>query len=350
MSELAANLLSGELFTDRRAIPPFASLKAFEAFGRLGGVRRAAAQLTVHHSVISRHLCTLECWLGYPLLDRSGAAPRLNETGRQYHRIISASMADIAQATRQVVTAGGTRRLLVWCAPGFATRWMSAALEEFAVLHPDMEIDLRPTDTCADFAADDADVDIRFLRDISHLGSPQGVDWFGFARPSVFPVASPGWTASDDFDGQPELFLSQSLLHEENDEEWRGWLTANGVKAGARIDGRRLYHAHMTIDAARRGQGIALANPFLVGDDLAQGLLRLVTTRAGLCPSAQIGTYVFACRTLSDKRGMILQFRDWLTAKAARYLSNEVRPADAGAQHPVVQPAWRVPDGLRLLR
>lgn len=322
MAETSHRLLS-ELFADRRAIPPFASLRAFEAFGRLGGVRKAAVELTVHHSVVSRHLHTLEDWLGLPLLDRSSSVPRLNETGNQYHKIISSSMAEMAQATRDVVRADGGKRLLVWCVPGFATRWMSPMLEEFATLHPNIEIELRPTDASPDFKADEADIDIRFVRDISDLTPPKGVEWLSFARPTVFPVASPGWIGASDFDGQPENFVSQRLLHEENDEEWRGWLESNGVKVGARLLGPRLWHAHMTIDAARRGQGISLANPFLVGEDLADGLLRLVTTPRGECSGVKIGAYVFAYRRESNKRLTILKFRDWLAAKAADYLNNE---------------------------
>jgi len=34
-----------EIIADRKAIPPFASLRAFEAVGRLSGIRKAAAEL-----------------------------------------------------------------------------------------------------------------------------------------------------------------------------------------------------------------------------------------------------------------------------------------------------------------
>lgn len=292
-----------ELFADRRAIPPFASLRAFEAFGRLGGVRKAAQELSVHHSVVSRHLHALEQWLGVPLFDRTASVPRLNDMARRYHEIISSSVIDIARATRDIVYADSVRKyLLIWCVPGFATRWLAPNLDDFAQRHPEIEVELRPTDHPPDLRADEADADIRFVRDISEAVPAAGVEWLRFARPRVFPVASPTWLDHHAFSGQPRDFLSQRLLHEENDEEWRGWFTANGVAAGPRIPGPRLYHANMTLDAARRSQGIALANPFLIGDDLAEGRLRFVGTPEGHCAEAEIGAYTLAVR---DRKSVV---------------------------------------------
>jgi len=47
--------MSGELLHPK-ALPPFAALRAFEAVGREGGIRKAAASLGIDHAVISRHI------------------------------------------------------------------------------------------------------------------------------------------------------------------------------------------------------------------------------------------------------------------------------------------------------
>jgi len=326
-----------ELFTDRRAIPPFATLRAFETFGRLGGVRKAAQELSVHHSVVSRHLHALEQWLGVPLFDRTASVPRLNDMARRYHEIISSSIIDIARATRDIVYADSVRKyLLIWCVPGFATRWLAPNLDDFAQRHPEIEVELRPTDHAPDLRADEADADIRFVRDIADAAPAPGVEWLRIARPKVFPVASPVWLAQHPFSGQARDFPAQRLLHEENDEEWRGWFTANGVAAGPRISGPRLYHANMTLDAARRGQGIALANPFLIGDDLADGQLQVVGTPEGRYAEAEIGAYTLAVRQETIKRPTIARFQAWLLERAGAFLAGEGgRPQGLGPEPPI---------------
>ena len=304
---------------DRRALPPFASLRAFEAVGRLGGIRKAASELRVDHSVVSRHVRALETWLGIPLFHRNGATPQLNTQGQRYHHAISAAMVSMAQATREISPRNGRDHLLIWCVPGFATRWLGPNLDHFAQMHPDIEIELRPTDFSANFDHDDADGDIRFVRDISAITPPVGVSWTEVARPPVFPVASPQWCRSNPVFCSARDFISQRLLHEENDEEWRGWMLSHGITGYVKLWGPRLWHAHMTLDAARRSQGMALTNPFLVANDIGEGLLQFVNpTDKHL--AAEIGAYVFSCREISNDRPAVRKFRSWITARAGHFL------------------------------
>jgi LysR family glycine cleavage system transcriptional activator len=312
--------LASDPFADRQSLPPFAALRAFEAVGRLNGVRKAAVELGVNHAVVSRHLRLLETWLGAPLFDRSHVTPRLNTIGRDYHAVISSSIAAIARGTRDVRRADEESRLLIWCVPGMASRWMAANIEDFLRQQPEIEVELRPTDNSPNFAADEADADIRFVRDISGMGTPPGVTWLRFARPVVFPVASPAWVEANPPLHKPQDVLKTRLLHEENDDEWRAWLLAKGVAPGERLPGSRLWHAHLTLDAARRGQGVSLANPFLIADDLSEG--RLVA----LLPDderrgAEIGAYVFFFHEDAARRVPLIKFREWLVARAAGFLT-----------------------------
>jgi len=311
-------------FSDRRAIPPFASIRAFEAFGRHGGVRRAALELAVHHSVVSRHLYTLEAWLGSPVFERTPSGPRLNETGRHYHKIISSALTMVAEATSEVVRRDESKRLFIWCVPGFASRWLLPVVEEFALEYPSIEVELRPTDKPANLYAEEAHIDIRFHRDTSELATPSGEAWFNLARPKMFPVTSAGWLAANMRSSFRISELVQlKLLHEEVDEAWRSWFNAHGVQVGTRLHGQRLYHAHMALAAAGRGQGIALGNAFLVRDELQNGVLELVRSPEKTCLGVEIGAYVFAYREDSKKLATITKFRDWLGARAARFLAEE---------------------------
>ena len=332
----AANITESSNIADRRAIPPFASLKAFEAVGRVGGIRKAALELCIDHAVVSRHLRALEAWLGLPLFDRNSSPPRLNATGRQYHKVISATMREIARATRDVVGSDAGSRLLIWCVPGFASRWLAANLDHFTLLNPRIEVELRPTDIGPDFSCDEADGDIRFVRDLSQASPARGVDWLTFARPTVFPVATQKWIDENPEHGSAAEFVNLRLLHEENDEEWRGWFNANGVELGPRLPGPRLWHAHLTLAAAIRGQGVCLSNPFLIVNDVADGTLQIMTDKADAPIAAEIGAYVFSCRSDALERPAIRKFREWISTRANEFLRNEapglVEPAKIGRQ------------------
>lgn len=80
------------LLADRRALPPMTALRAFEVVGRVGGIRRAAAVLSLDHAAVSRHVRSLEVWAGMPLIERTGGGGRLTPDGEKFHRRISAAL------------------------------------------------------------------------------------------------------------------------------------------------------------------------------------------------------------------------------------------------------------------
>src|SRR6185312_15265959 len=70
------------------SLPSFAQLRAFEAVGRLLGIRKAAAALQLHHAVVSRHLRSIEDWAGVRLFKRTGLRLELTIEGQRFHRSI----------------------------------------------------------------------------------------------------------------------------------------------------------------------------------------------------------------------------------------------------------------------
>lgn len=299
--------------SNRKAIPPFAALRAFEAVGRLGGVRRAAQALGIDHAVVSRHLRALEEWTGVLLVDRAPGGG-LTADGAAYHARIAAAIAELAQATADLTRCDQPDRLNIWCVPGLASQWLLGRLSGFRAMHEDIDIEFHPTDVPPVFARHQADADLRYVR-AGKVGDPSpGVRGMEIAQPLVFPVASPELLEklSPDLRTAGDL-LSAPLLHEDSDEEWRGWLCANGVVTAPRLSGPRLWHAHLTLDAARRGEGIALANAFLLGDDLEAGRL----ARVNLGQSVVLGSYMFFARRDRWDAPAVVRFRRWLQSLSA---------------------------------
>ena len=297
---------------DRKALPPFATLRAFEAVGTLRGIRRAAVALRVDHAVISRHVRSLEEWAGVRLVERVRGNISLTEHGARFHGKLSAALLALSDATAELVRRSDEQRLQIWCVPGFASQWLAGRLATFQAANPGVEIELHPTDHGPDFTRYEADIDIRYMagsKPESAAFVRGGIRKFELARPQVFAVANPKYAASlGSVRGATDL-VEASLLHEENDSQWRAWFAAQDVQVTGTIKGPRMWHADVAVEAARRGQGISLANPFLLGDDFQTG--RLVNLLPGAA-SVSLGAYVFATRADSWHSPCIAQFRRWI--------------------------------------
>lgn len=302
-----------DLNPDRKTVPPFAALRAFEAVGRLAGIRRAAQALELDHAVVSRHLRSLEEWAGVRLIDRLQGGALLTEQGARYHARIVTAFAEIADATKELTRHSGKQRLSIWCAPGFASQWLMVRLGVFQSAYPDIDLELHPTEATPDFSRYEADADIYFRYGDSQLdGIAQGVRRFEIASPPWLAVASPNCAAALRYVREPADLLRAPLLHEESDRDWKTWFLSHGVEVRAPLPGPKLWQAQLTLDAARRGQGVALANPFLLGDDLATGRLVSLASEADRTQPVVFGSYVFAARADRWQSSAIVRFRRWL--------------------------------------
>lgn len=318
-----------------KSLPPFATMRAFEAVGRLCGVRRAAQALNLDHAVVSRHVRTLEEWAGVRLLQRVDGKTVLTEEGARYHARISTALAELNDASNELLLRNDESGLSICCVPGFAFEWLIPRLSAFQAANPGIKIELHPTDQGPDFSRYEANVDIRYVHNaqLHSRATTSGVRSFEIARPPVYAVASPECAARLSHVSSPQQLLTSPLLHEENESQWYAWFAEHGVPTTAvTLSGPRLWHAHMTLQAARRGQGVALANPFLLGDDLSAG--RLVRLPANCDQEVALGSYMFLARADQWQTPAIVRFRLWL--KDAAMISHFGMPTRAmrGARAP----------------
>ena len=109
--ELSRAKVPSAQLASRRALPPFETLRAFDAVARLGGVRKAAQYLCRDHAVVSRHLRAIEEWTGTQLIQRTAVGSVLTEDGTRYHRDIASALDIIARATIDLIKRGDNRGL-----------------------------------------------------------------------------------------------------------------------------------------------------------------------------------------------------------------------------------------------
>lgn len=284
-------------------LPPLIALRAFESVGRTGSIRAAGEELSVSHTVISRHIKNLEARLGVMLLAPNGRGLSLTAAGRRYHAQISEAFHQIGKAT--LALHGNAKRTLdIWCIPGLAYRWLLPLFPELQANLPNVEILLQPTLSRPDLLRGKADIEIAYLRSPE---SQTGIQFDVLAEPRAFPVAHPAMCARHRPVRCVEDILELPLLHEESFDQWVDWFQAVGLTELPPLNGPRLWHAHLTLEAARLGQGVAIANELLVKKDVADGSLIEVF------PSeVRLGAYYFVAAESRWSEPGIVAVREYL--------------------------------------
>ena len=85
-----------------RPLPPLNALRAFEAAARLGSYSRAAEELGVTHGAISRHIQSLQAFLGAELFRPAGRNRVPTERAAAYLAEVSAALDRLAGATERM--------------------------------------------------------------------------------------------------------------------------------------------------------------------------------------------------------------------------------------------------------
>ncbi|NPU14637.1 LysR family transcriptional regulator [Bradyrhizobium sp. 83012] len=287
----------------RPRLPSLIALRAFEAVGRKGSVRAAGDELAVSHTVVSRHLQNLQRSLGVALVRAEGRGLALTEAGRQFHAEVTQAFDIIARATTQVRPVARPT-LNIWCIPGLANRRLLARLPELSGPPRNWDINLQPTLSHPDLPRGEADAEIVYAEAFEPNG---GVMAEALVRPRVFPVASPAYLARFPAIAALTGLAKASLIHEESTAQWERWFELAGLDQPISLRGQRLWHAHLAIEAARIGQGVALANEVLVAEDIRSGALIEV-----LPSTVHMGAYqLVALRERWDEPA-IVALRAWL--------------------------------------
>ncbi len=259
-------------------LPPLLMLSAFEAVGRTGSMRRAAADMHVSHTLVSRQVRQLEAWLAVKLVDSGPRGVTLTAEGQRLFAGLSTGFAQIAETIGALRPAGQRRSLRVWCMPGLAARWLAPRLSAINALVPQAELLMRAIDRLPDFRHHEADVMIAY-GETAEL--PAGA--LLLQRPRMFPVAAPDWLRRHGPVTTLATLAQSPLIHEESQRQWAGWFAALGVALARDLSGPRLWDANLGLDAAIAGQGIALASVLTAGDEIAAGrLVELLSTEVRL--------------------------------------------------------------------
>ncbi|WP_407050248.1 LysR family transcriptional regulator [Methyloraptor flagellatus] len=289
-------------------------LRIFHAAAEAGSFTHAGESLDMSQSAVSRQVSALEQDLGVPLFHRHARGLILTEQGELLFRTAREVMLKLEQARSRLAE---TREkpsgsLRVTTTVGLGSSWLTARINEFCDLYPEVELELILDDQELDLSMRQADVALRIRQPVQpdliqrklftihfHLYAAAGY-LKRFGNPETL----------EDLDEHRVITFGQSppvYLRDMN------WLETAGRPANSpRKPALRINNMIGIKRAAQRGVGIAMLPDYLIEAD--SDLVQLI-------PEADVPTldcyFVYPEEMRNTARVKV--FRDFLITKAERW-------------------------------
>ena len=181
----------------RRKIPSLQALACFDAAARHESYTRAAQELALTQSAVSRQMSALEQYLGQSLFQRTRHGVALTERVSAYARQIAPRLQALERDTLEAMSGHGAQQTLLLAAvPTFASRWLIPRLPDLARRHPQLVVHIETRTRPFLFADTDFDAAL-------YAGTPQQLrDWAGtrstlLLQEDLVPVCAPEVAASE---------------------------------------------------------------------------------------------------------------------------------------------------------
>lgn len=275
----------------RRRIPSITSMLCFEAAAKTEGFARAAEEMNVTQSAVSRQIQTLEGYVGQSLFTRSKQRVKLTAAGRTLLAELSPLLEELELTilkTKSHDSAEGSLNIGVY--PTLGSRWLMPMImgsEAEQIRHTLNLVTYLKNDEI-----DPSLVDLAFV---------QGdMSWPGYRADRLMDDVLVVAGAPDQFPKQiadPSQLLEHRILqHSTRPQSWQIWFRLQGLKLSRKIIGPMFNQFEMLIDATKNGHGIAVIPEILIRKELAQGsLVQVHPFKAGdsayylLTPEAKVG-------------------------------------------------------------
>ena len=300
-----------------RHLPPLETLIAFEAVGRNGSFTRAATELCLTQSAVSKQIRALEDSLGVALFERRARGIRLTAAGEGFYAEVSAGLERLLRASARIRAAHHSHSVSVLCTHAMAQYWLFPRLLDFNREHPGLTVNLQASNELDESRVADHDFAILYgggrwsSLDADFL-FPEIVYPIASSRLDTAPVASPA-----DLTALPLIELDTSAW---DCIDWRDWFAHFGVDHVPADDAPTFNQLTLSYKAVEQGLGVGLGWEYMVREAIARGELRRIGAFELVTGQAE---YLVRPRHRPPSAAANL-FRSWLLGQAA------ASPAEGG--------------------
>lgn len=289
----------------RRICPPLHELQAFDTVARHLNFSRAATELCVTQSAVSRQVASLESFVGMPLFRRLGRRLELTEAGLAYLAQVRAGLGSLETATAELMALRGKGGIInLSVPPTFASQFLIPRLADFHAQHSDISVNFVQYAHTHDFTrAEGFDAAIQ----IGEGEWPDAVTDYLIGC-NVEVVCAPALASGTPLREPSDLGRVNLLQHALVPNAWNEWCTLCRVGGLNPFVGPRFEQYSLIVKSAVLGFGVAIVPRCLIEEELASG--QLVALFGG--PFRVRQGYYFCVPADRHKLAKVQRFRTWL--------------------------------------
>jgi LysR family glycine cleavage system transcriptional activator len=289
-------------------LPSLTCLESFECVARHESISRAAAELNLTQSAVSRQILQLEELLDVALFERIRQRVVITDAGKMYLKDINRIMIDLKGSTSKIMACGGSASILnLAVLPTFATQWVMPRLSVFMKKNPDVTMNFATRTSQFDFEMEPFDAAIHY-----GTASWPGAVTHHLMDEDTVAVCSPKFQSLNKIK-KPEDLIGTTLLHQSTRASaWAEWFAVMGVDNSHPLRGPRFEQFAMIAQAAVYGLGVALLPKLLIEEELAAGKLALLFSHSLRSANA----YYVAVPENKISSPLVTAFTHWILQEA----------------------------------
>jgi DNA-binding transcriptional LysR family regulator len=256
-------------------LPSLDLLKGFEAAARHLNFTKAADELFVTQSAVSRQVQALEERLGVRLFVRQRRGLLLTYEGERLFRSVQGALRQVQEVVDSLSQRPAGNRVTLTSTMAFCSLWLIPRLGEFNRLFPEVGVRIAANDRVLNLERERIDVSVRYC---PPQAAPQGSVWL--FDEELVPVCSPALLERTGKPLRKVQDLAHYVLLELEDPGtpaswlwWNNWFDALGVRGVKPAGSLAFNYFDQIVRAALAGQGVALGRLPLIADLLQDGSL-----------------------------------------------------------------------------
>lgn len=145
----------------KQYLPPLKSLHVFMVAGQLRSFKQAAEQLNVTQAAVSQQIKLLEQQLGIRLFERNNRRTMLTNNGKKLLPFIEKGVSSFSEGVQAVSGDSQPNILRISAIHSFTSIWLMPRLQAFQKLHPELMVQIAPSNDLVDFEHGEIDLAIR---------------------------------------------------------------------------------------------------------------------------------------------------------------------------------------------
>lgn len=299
---------------NRRFNPEISLLRTFECAARHQNFSRAADELNLTQSAVSKQIITLEYRLGFQLFSRVRRQVVLSDAGHRFLIDVTAVLRAADDAIIRALSSSKREKTLSIAAmPTFGSRWLAPRLGKFTSQHRDLTIELSARSEIFDFEKDNFDLAFYFGDQIC----ANSVSTF-LCHEIAVPAASPGFLARHPLRSVEEMENVPLLQLSRRSTWWAKWQKNYGLSGNYAFQGHSFEQFSMLIEAAISGLGVALLPTYLIERELRYNLLEIALD----APMQTEYSYSVAVPNRKASDVIVQEFVSWVVDEVGESFSN----------------------------